>query len=249
MSSPASAVANAVYDSVLALMYPQGCAVCGAVVESRRDGVACAACWDSTRRFHEADQLCWKCGALSVAMMAIGNIQSLRCGRCETDHFTVARAAGLYEAALRASVLALKRDPHVSHRLLQELAGACGRAPIDNAELIIPVPLHPARERERGHNQASVLARALARVTKLQIDEHTLVRHAHTEKHRAGMDSRARHDSVARAFGVRRPELISGRRILLIDDVFTTGATVSECAKVLKAAGAAEVFVLTIARA
>jgi ComF family protein len=111
------------------------------------------------------------------------------------------------------------------------------------------VPLHRTRERERGHNQALLLARNLARATKLEIDEYSLVRHIHTERHRAGMDSRARRDSVADAFAVRRPSAISGRKILLIDDVFTTGATVSECAGVLKAARAADVYVLTIARA
>jgi ComF family protein len=122
------------------------------------------------------------------------------------------------------------------------------RTPLNNATRVVPVPLHPERMRERGFNQAAVLAAALARLTGLPLDESSLVRTLHTERHRAGMDARARRESVDKAFAVRRPRLVEGERILLIDDVFTTGATVSSCASALRAAGAQEVFVLTIAR-
>ena len=123
------------------------------------------------------------------------------------------------------------------------------REPLNSANLIIPVPLHPARERERGFNQAALLARELARLTHLTLDEHSVVRRIHTERHRAGMDARARRESVAKVFAVRHPRLVGGRRVLLVDDVYTTGATVSVCAAILKDAGAEEVFVLTVARA
>lgn len=199
--------------------------------------------------FAESDTFCWKCGALSDATAAIEKRQSIRCRQCDADHFTAARACGLYEGALRASVLAMKREPHVPRRLMETLVDVRQRVPINEADLIVPVPLHSQRERERGHNQAVLLARALARMTELEIDEHSLVRGAHTERHRAGMDGRARRESVAGAFTVRQAKLIAGRQVLLIDDVFTTGATVSECAAVLKAAGASDVYVLTAARA
>jgi ComF family protein len=114
--------------------------------------------------------------------------------------------------------------------------------------VIIPVPLHSDRERERGFNQAMLLARELARLSRLPLDEHSLIRQLHTERHRAGMDAKARTESVAEAFAVRHPDMIAGRRVLLIDDVFTTGATVSACASVLKGAGASDAFVLMIAR-
>ncbi|HEY3103905.1 MAG TPA: ComF family protein [Pyrinomonadaceae bacterium] len=242
-------VISGVYDSVFALIYPQACAICGASVESRHDGVACASCWNATQLFDERDTLCWKCGAFTPAKVAMDKREAVRCGQCETASFTAARACGLYEGALRASVLALKREPHVPRRMVQTFRKAQQRVPIAGADLMIPVPLHGRRERERGHNQAAVLARELARATELEIDEHTLVRRVHTEKHRAGMDARARRESVAGAFDVRQPKQIAGRRVLLIDDVFTTGATVSECAAVLKSAGATDVYVLTIARA
>ena len=249
MTTPTASVISQAYDAVLALIYPQACAVCGGAVESRHDGVACSRCWDATELFAESDTLCWKCGALSSASVAIDKRQSIRCGQCDENHFTAARAGGLYEGALRASVLALKRQPYVSRHLIQTLADVVKRDPIREADLIIPVPLHAKRERERGHNQATLLARELARATKLEIDEHSLVRSVYTERHRAGMDGRARRESVAGAFELRQPKLIAGRRVLLIDDVFTTGATVSECAAVLRSAGAVAVYVLTIARA
>jgi ComF family protein len=120
---------------------------------------------------------------------------------------------------------------------------------LDGAEVIIPVPLHVSRELERGFNQASVLARALARFSQLPLDEHSLVRQSETKMHRAGMDAKARRRSLADAFTVRHPKLIAGKRVLLVDDVFTTGATASACANQLKAGGADKVFVLTMARA
>lgn len=233
---------------MLALVYPQACAVCRSSVESRHDGVVCAACWAKTQLFGEADTLCWKCGAFSRANVAADKRQTIRCGQCDDDMFTSARACGTYEGGLRASVLALKREPHVARRLAAVMLQAQKRAPINTADLIVPVPLHGRRERERGFNQAGLLACELARATTLPLDEHSLVRRIHTERHRAGMDARSRRESVSEAFLVRHPKLIAGHRVLLIDDVFTTGATVSACAAVLKRAGAADVYVLTIAR-
>jgi competence protein ComFC len=239
---------SSLYDAALALVYPQACAVCGASVESRHDGVACASCWQATRVFTEDDTLCWKCGAFTAAAIGKDKRKSVRCGHCDDDAFTGARACGVYEGALRASILELKREPHVAARLAQLMFAAQQREPLNSALLIVPVPLHPERERERGFNQALLLAQELARLSKLPLEEHTVVRRLHTERHRAGMDRKARRQSVASAFAVRHPKLIAGQRVLLIDDVFTTGATVSACAAALKEAGAEDVFVLTVAR-
>jgi ComF family protein len=142
----------------------------------------------------------------------------------------------------------LKREPHVVRRLIQLTSELQQREPLNRTNLIVPVPLHPERERERGFNQAALLARELAVLSGLELDEHSIVRSLLTERHRAGMDSIARRESVAKAFSVRHPKLIAGQRVLLIDDVFTTGATVSACAVALKEAGAEEVFALTLAR-
>src|SRR5260221_4490661 len=241
-------LSSTLYDAALALVYPQACAVCGGSVESRYDGVACAACWNATHLFADDDTLCWKCGAFTRANVSEDRRQSIRCGQCDEDGFNAARACGFYEGALRASVLELKREPHVTGRLASLMLAALQRAPINGADLIIPVPLHRGRERERGFNQAALLARELSRLSKLPYDEHSVVRRVHTERHRAGMDSRARRESVAAAFAVRDADAIAAKRVLRIDDVFTTGATVSACAAGLKDAGAEEGFGLTRSR-
>jgi ComF family protein len=236
------------YDSLLALVYPQPCAVCGHSVESRTLGVACEGCWRATRIFNGSETVCWKCGAISAGNVADEQREQIRCRRCEADAFTVARACGAYEGALRASVLLLKREPHVCRELVDLMVNIQQRYPLNQATRIIPVPLHRERENVRGFNQASVIARALSAAVSLPIDEISLVRTEHTTRHRAGMDARDRRESVENAFAVSYPALIAGERALLIDDVFTTGATVSACAKALFAAGAADVFVLTLAR-
>lgn len=241
---------DALYDATLALVYPLRCAACGAAsVEGRRDAPACAACWRTTTIFSGDETCCWKCGELAWGDVPPEKRQDVRCRRCDGAAFTAARAVGKYEGALRASVLTLKQEPGLSARLGQLLFAAQGRPPLDAATRIIPVPLHAARERERGFNQAATLASALATLSGLPLDEWSVARTMHTSRHRAGMDARARRETVESAFQVERPRLVAGERILLVDDVFTTGATVSSCAQALKEAGAQEVFVLTVARA
>ena len=240
--------ANLCFDSLLALVYPQPCAVCGASVEQRDLGVACADCWQQTSVFLGTETICWKCGQPSLGQVAPADRASVRCHRCDEGHFTAARACGVYEGALRASVLNLKREPHVCARVIEALVRKQQQPPLNRATRIIPVPLHPERERERGFNQAVLIASKLSRATVLPLDVVSLQRTMTVQRHRAGMDAKGREDTVAGAFTVRHPALVAGERILLIDDVFTTGATVSSCAQVLKEAGAAEVFVLTLAR-
>lgn len=93
-----------------------------------------------------------------------------------------------------------------------------------------------------------MIAEKLSLASGLPLDNISLVRTSHTERHRAGMDATDRLKTVDNAFRVAHPALVAGENVLLVDDVFTTGATVSSCAKALLAAGAAEVFVLTVAR-
>jgi ComF family protein len=239
---------SSLYDAALALLYPQECAVCGASVDQRACGAACAQCWRETSVFDGSETVCWKCGALAQGTVPEEERASVRCRRCEAEAFTAARACGIYEGALRASVLALKREPYVAPRLSLLMLEAQQRAPLAASTRVLPVPLHKERARERGFNQAAILAQELALRASLPFDKWSLSRVTHTERHRAGMDARARRESVRDAFQVARPRLIRGQRILLVDDVFTTGATVSACAAALKAAGAEEVFVLTVAR-
>ena len=181
--------------------------------------------------------------------MKCGAPDQERCGRCEELAFTAARAAGIYEGALRESVLLLKRQPYLPGHVVDLLEAVVRREPLSRCTRVVPVPLHPKRLKTRGFNQASVIGEAVSKALNLPLDEVSLVRVSTTEKYRAGMDTKGRRDTVAGAFRVAHPRLVAGEDILLVDDVFTTGATISACAEALMAAGAANVFVLTVARA
>lgn len=240
--------ATFILNGLVALIYPQSCAVCQASVESRELGIVCTSCWQGAHAFTNEDTICWKCGALSTGTIAPDKKEEVRCRRCDEDAFTAARACGVYVGALRASVLELKHRPQISQRLAELLVRTQTQPPLNAATRVIPVPLHPRREQSRGFNQATAVARVVAGGASLPLDVVSLVRTSHAEVHRAGLDARGRRETVAEAFAVRYPRLIAGEKILLVDDVFTTGATVSACAAALKAAGAREVYVLTIAR-
>ncbi|HEY6805497.1 MAG TPA: hypothetical protein VI306_18110 [Pyrinomonadaceae bacterium] len=149
---------------------------------------------------------------------------------------------------MRASVLQLKRQPHVAAKLVSLLVATAQRAPLNQSKVIIPVPLYPEREKRRGFNQAAEIAQALASELQLPLNMQSLVRVTAATKYRAGLDAKGRLDTVADAFEVRVPRLIENENILLVDDVFTTGATASSCASSLLAAGARSVNVLTLAR-
>ncbi|NOT48225.1 MAG: ComF family protein [Acidobacteria bacterium] len=234
-------------DPLASLFYPQFCGACGAIVDRFFDGAACADCWAASKIFGETDRLCSKCGLFLVELPVEDDAHD--CGGC-TDHlYDAARSAGLYHKALAASVLHMKRVPRVPGRVRKYLIDALDGLRPAGDFLIVPVPLSKKRLHERGFNQASLLAAAAAKYSGRPIDERTLVRARDTPAHRAAMDQKAREATVKNAFTVVRPKLIEGRGVLLVDDLMTSGATVSQCAKALKKSGAARVDVLTLARA
>lgn len=233
-------------DSLLALFYPQVCRLCEKSVESKTDGAVCRRCWRRTKIFTGAEILCDKCGAF----LRDGQSEyETYCRRCDADFYDQARAVGFYEKALLISVLNLKREPHIPQTLANLFYKAFLDSPFRDATRIVPVPLSKKRFSERGFNQAQLLAESLAESAQLPVDAGNLVRRFHSPKHRAGMDKKARAETVSDVFEITKPRLIEGERILLIDDVFTSGATVSNCAKILKEKGANKVYVLTVARA
>lgn len=232
--------------SALALFYPQECCICRGEVSCPEGGTVCSSCWEATKTFDGSETLCTKCGAF---LFEGGLPEPTFCRKCDEQQYDLAAAAGIYERALSASVLRLKREPFVSKRLKMHLAATFERMAVDDAAIVVPVPLSPRRLSERGFNQASVLGKIVAKQFGLPFDECTLVRSVHTPMHRAGMDRKARAMTVKNAFEVVRPRLIAGMPILLIDDVLTSGETASICSSVLKKSGAASVSVLTIARA
>jgi len=234
-----------IFDSLLTLAYPQGCQVCGNSVENSDDGVACLLCWRKTNVFSGAETLCAKCSAFLQAKPT--DFQTF-CHRCDEHFYDSASAVGIYEQALAASVLHLKREPFVARRLRRLFISRFQNSVFQDATLVIPVPLSKKRFLERGFNQAAVLSKILSRQLNIKFDEQSLVRKIHTPMHRIGMDGKARAMSVENAFDVKRPKFIEGAKILLVDDVFTSGATVSNCAKVLKQNGAEKVYVYTLAK-
>jgi ComF family protein len=128
------------------------------------------------------------------------------------------------------------------------LAESGGRIPPGpSIDLVIAVPLHPSRERQRGFNQATLLARRLGRRWELPV-AHDVIRRATATTPQTELDAEARRENVRNAFVLRRPAAVAGRHVLLVDDIMTTGATVGECAACLRRAGAASVGVLTVAR-
>ncbi|MFU8818744.1 MAG: ComF family protein [Desulfurivibrio sp.] len=173
------------------------------------------------------------------------------CGAClqRPPRFRRARAAVLYDPPIAHAIHACKY--HGEFAGLATFAALAHHSPaiaeLAESDYILPVPLHPKRLRHRGFNQALLLARALFPHRRRVIKADLLLRRRWTEP-QTGMDGRKRRNNLRGAFALGQPELIKNRRILLVDDVFTTGSTANECAKVLAAAGAASIEVLTLAR-
>jgi len=116
-------------------------------------------------------------------------------------------------------------------------------------DLIVPVPLSVGRHKDRGFNQAEIIANALAAFSGVPVDAASLARTTDTPMHRGGMDQKAREMTVRKAFEVVRPKLVAGKSVILVDDVFTSGSTASFCSKALRKHGANGIKVFTLARA
>jgi competence protein ComFC len=242
-------------DGLLGLTYPEQCRICSRAVESWDDGIACSHCWEDpnvTKLLNRSS--CAKCGSPLARPMLdslpVSRAADLQlCGTCASFPYTSACAAGTYSGALEASVLFLKVTPHICSRLRHILCKTLSDHPGALAdEIVMPIPLHHLRERQRGFNQAAIIAKLISREFNLRLDQRSLRRTRPTERHRAGMDAADRAHSVERAFEVMRPRLIDGASILLVDDVYTTGSTICAATQKLLEAGARQVRVLTIAR-
>ncbi len=239
---------------LLNFLYPPRCAVCEAALPIDTTHRVCAPCLGAVEPMRPP--LCLVCGAPLDAAD-----EDERCGHCRADPpaFDSARAVTRYRSGADSSRMdgsstvaaLLRRHKYgLDQSLGRALAEYLDAAPAMDSgayDVVIPVPLHRTRLRWRGFNQAALLGAALARRLNCSLDVATLARvrstASQTERDRA---QRAR--NVRNAFSVRRPSRVAGRRILLVDDVMTTGATADECARVLRAAGARRIDVLTLAR-
>lgn len=233
-------VVRAAVDAVL----PPRCLGCGEAVENT--GTLCGRCWSALTFLSPP---CCACCGFPFPYAAPAGTLCPACTRMPPA-FDRARAVFRYDDASRALVLGFKHadETHAAPAYGRWLARA-GPALVGDADLIAPVPLHRWRLLSRRYNQSALLARALARETGGRLAVDLLVRHRHTPQ-QGRLSALARRRNVRGAFALRPgwAGAVNGRRVLLVDDVLTTGATVEECARILRRRGAAAVDVLTLAR-
>lgn len=232
--------------ALIDLVFPPLCHCCKAYIPKAGRVHICDACMKTTATV--GSPLCTVCGA---PFLTEGGSDH-PCGRCliHPPSYDGASAPYIYEGAVRDLVHRLKYDGRVQCRrplallLAESLAGFASDV---SPDMIIPVPLHSRRIRQRGFNQAILLGEVLSREWKLPLDRRLLQRIRWTEP-QVNLAAAERTANVRGAFALGNPEKVHGKRVLLVDDVLTTGSTVSECSKVLKRAGAEAVFVVTVAR-
>lgn len=206
-----------------------------------------------------ADGVCAMCGERLFSPYAVPSAAGEpRCGLCRRVAPTFARAVayGSYEGGLRELIHLLKYGgvrpaANVLGRMLAEAIAALEPELAAAPVLVVPVPLFRARQSQRGFNQAALIARAALKLNslgdRLHLGERVLERKRETQS-QTGLTSHQRRENMRGAFAVAQPEAVRGRELLVVDDVYTTGATVSECARVLLRAGATKVWVATVAR-
>jgi competence protein ComFC len=231
--------------AVVSLLYPAVCTICA---ESVAPGeYICDACDDKILRI--VPPFCAKCSEPFTGAI-IGSFDCANCAH-RTLHFDAAVAAYRSRGIVRRVVLDFKygRQVHLRHLVARWL-----RAALDDTRLrdrhfdvMVPVPLHRARERERGFNQASLLADLVS--AKMSIQPKAMLERIRYTTTQTAFDRTERMENLRGAFRLRKYADVRGLRVLLIDDVLTTGSTVSECARVLKEAGASSVHAATAARA
>ncbi len=244
------ALLGAAAESLFATVFPSACRFCGVPLARISRMPVCDACLSNIRPLQDA--FCAICGQI---LLAAGSAEG-RCGECLRREPPYARAVayGSYSGALRDLIHLLKYErvrpaAGVLGRMLAETAAVLVADFGKSRPVVVPVPLHPSKERQRGFNQSELIARAAVKIldARLPLNRGALIRRRATGS-QTGLSRPQRRLNLRGAFEVVRPADIAGRDVLLVDDVFTTGTTVSECTRVLRRAGAGRVWVATVAR-
>ena len=231
----------------LGFLYPETCQLCGEGRATPAEGFVCAGC---RAQVHFVEPpFCERCGMPYQGAITTRLDECANC--CEAElHFRYARAAAVARGQVRDAILrykynrALWFEPFLADLLIGRAGPELAREPWD---LIVPIPLHPRKQREREFNQAERLADRLGAATRIPVHKR-LVRRTVATRTQTLLNREERVANMKNAFEMHRGQRLKGERIVLLDDVFTTGATTSACARVLRAAGAGEVCVWTVAR-
>ncbi len=227
---------------------PPRCPLTGEMVDSQ--GMVSPDAWKTLSFI--APPYCGACGHPFEFAVADGGGAAMLCAAClaEPPQYTKARAAMTYNDHSRDFILGFKHgDQTQSVVAMVPWLYQAGLEFWKDADVITPVPLHPWRLLRRRYNQAGLMGRVMADRTKIKFIPDILLRTRHTPV-QGHLNASERHKNVASAFSIHEKRLadVMGKNIVLIDDVYTTGSTVNECAKILKKAGAGNVYILTLAR-
>jgi len=233
-------------EAALGFIYPSYCQLCNSARATAKEGYVCAACFQRVR--FVKPPFCERCG-----LPFPGDITTtFECTNCRDTnlHFSSARSAVIANEVTLDVIhrykysRALWFEPFLADLLIRAAASELTR---EKWDAIVPVPLHPTKERDREFNQAERLASHLSHATGIRAENRYLQRVEPTlTQTKLSREQRAK--NVHRAFTARPNLQLNGERIVLIDDVLTTGATTSACAGILRAAGAGDVCVWTVAR-
>jgi ComF family protein len=240
---------SGVVECVFATLFPSDCRLCGVPLVKISRLPVCDEC--VAQMLPIAGGLCSVCGVRLASPFAAGE----RCGLCRRagPPFAKAVAYGSYDGRLRELIHLLKYEQvrsatGVLGRMLAEAISGL----VTGAEqvMVVPIPLHRRKLRQRGFNQTELIVLdALKRIGGRRYTLLPLILERHREtQSQIGLTRHQRRENMRGAFAVLKPELVKGQEILIVDDVFTTGTTVSECARVLRRSGASKVYVATVAR-
>lgn len=231
-------------DKLINLLFPKDikCIVCDEELNSNKLYSLCDKCLQNLP--FNSGKTCLRCDEPIVS-------QANYCLNCKNHkpHYKQNKSVFIYDGIIKTFVRGLKFDnkKYYANTMANFIASEYVKLKVE-FDIVIPVPLHKIRLKDRGYNQANLLCNALKEKLKVNVDDKVLEKHTYT-KAQAYLNKAERQKNLENSFKVIDKTKIKGKTVLLIDDVFTTGSTINECAKVLKSAGAKEVYSLTFAHA
>jgi ComF family protein len=236
-------------DALASVLFPAPCRICESILDTASRVPVCARCLNSFEQIRAP--ICSCCGRPIVSSVVADSAQILcRLCRANTYGFDLARSYALYNSPMVRAILLVKHEAvtPLAVWFANRLAELVARdAALRGVDVIVPVPLHPARLRERGYNQAELIARPLARRLRLKLGPYLLVR-TKPRPDKLRLTRKERWSTVRGAYVAREGARVDKFRVLLVDDVMATGATLDACSRALRKAGAARVIALTVAR-